>query len=85
VGLFVAPPPAPRSGGVIETLRQSDRPLSAHEIAEVVEGTRAAHLARHHLRRLRNIGAIDYADSCPPRDLADIRYRLVLELPADDR
>jgi hypothetical protein len=70
---------------VIKTLRQSDRPLSAREIAELVESTSAAHLARQHLRRLRKVGAIDYAYGETPSNAIDIRYRLVLELPADDR
>lgn len=70
---------------VIKALRQSDRPLSAREIAEVVENTSAARLAQHHLRRLRRLGAIDYTDGEEPRDRIDVRYELVLDLPADDR
>jgi predicted transcriptional regulator len=70
---------------VIKALGKSDRPLSAREIAEVVESTSAARLAHHHLRRLRRIGAIDYAYGETPGNSIDVRYRLVLELPADDR
>ncbi len=70
---------------MIKALRQSDRPLAAREIAEVVKSASAARLAQHHLRRLRRIGAIDYAHSETPSNSVDIRYRLVLELPADDR
>jgi predicted Zn-ribbon and HTH transcriptional regulator len=70
---------------VIEALRQSDRPLSTREIAELVESTSAAHLAQHHLRRLRKVNAIDYACGETPSNSIDIRYRLVLELPADER
>jgi predicted transcriptional regulator len=70
---------------VIKALRQSARPLSVREIAELVERTSAAHLARHHLRRLRKVGAIDYAYGEVPSNPIDIRYRLVLEPPVDDR
>ena len=70
---------------VIETLRQGDRPMSAREIATLVESASPASLAHHHLKRLRRIGAIDYAYGEKPRNSIDIRYRLALELPADDR
>jgi DNA-binding transcriptional ArsR family regulator len=70
---------------VIKALRQSGRPLSAREIAEVVENTSAARLAQHHLRRLRRLGAIDYTDGEEPRNRIDVRYRLVLDLPTNDR
>lgn len=70
---------------VINALRQSGQPQSAREIAGLVESTSAAYLARHHLRRLRKVGAIDYAHSETPRNPLDICYRLVLEPPADDR
>jgi len=70
---------------VIKALRQSDRPLSAREIAEVMENTSAARLAQHHLRRLRRLDAIDYADGKESRGRIDVRYRLVLDQPADDR
>jgi DNA-binding transcriptional ArsR family regulator len=70
---------------VVKALRQSGRPLSAREMAEFGEIASAAHLARHHLRRLRKVGAIDYAYGETPSNLIDIRYRLVLELPANDR
>jgi DNA-binding transcriptional ArsR family regulator len=70
---------------VIKALRQGGRPLSAREIAEVVENTSAARLAQHHLRRLRRLGAIDYTYGEQPRNRIDVRYRLLLDLPADDR
>jgi predicted ArsR family transcriptional regulator len=70
---------------VIGALRQSARPLSAREMAEALESTSAASLAQHHLRRLRRLGAIDYTYSEQPRNRIDVRYRLVLDLPADDR
>lgn len=69
----------------IEALRQGDRPLSAREIAEVVESASAAALAQHHLRRLRRLGAIDCIHGEQPRNRIDVRYRLLLDLPADDR
>lgn len=70
---------------VIEALRQSERPLSAREIAEVVENTSAAALAQHHLRRLRRLGAIDCVPGGQTHNRIDVRYRLVPDLPADDR
>lgn len=70
---------------VIEALRRSDRPLSARDLAEIVEGTGAGHLARHHLRRLRKIGAIAYAKGPRPRSATEIPYELALELGDDER
>jgi DNA-binding transcriptional ArsR family regulator len=67
---------------IIEALRQSDKPLSAHDLAEVVEGVAAGNLA-HHLRRLRKLGAIAYADAPQLRNALDVRFRLVVR-PFDD-
>lgn len=85
VGTFGAPSPPSRPGGSkIKALRQSDRPLSAREIAEVVESASAARLAHRRLRRLRRLGAIDYTYGEQPRNRINVSYRLVLDLPADD-
>jgi predicted transcriptional regulator len=66
----------------IEALRLSNQPLSARELAEVIEGAKADGLAHHHLRRLRTLGAIAVAKGPRSCDPTKIRYRLVTE-PAD--
>jgi predicted MarR family transcription regulator len=70
---------------VIEALNRSDRPLSAVDLAEVVEGVAPGHLAQHHLRRLRKLGAIACAKGPMPRNVTEIPYELALELSDDAR
>jgi predicted MarR family transcription regulator len=70
---------------IIEALRRSDRPLSARDLAGIVEGTEAGHLAHHHLRRLRKVGAIAYAEGRMSRNATETHYRLVAELGDDER
>jgi len=70
---------------IIEALRQSDRPLSARDLAEILEGTAPGHLAHHHLPRLRRVGAIASAQGPMPCDVTLIPYRLALEMGEDER
>jgi hypothetical protein len=68
----------------IEALRLSNQPLSARELAEVIEGAKADGLAHHHLRRLRTLGAIAVAKGPRSCDPTKIRYRLVAETADSD-
>jgi DNA-binding transcriptional ArsR family regulator len=70
---------------IIEALRQSDGPMSARDLSGVIEGTEPGYLAQHHLRRLRKLGAIEYAGDQASRNPVDAPYRLVWELGNDGR
>lgn len=62
---------------IIEALWRSDRPLTPRDFSEIVEGARVATI-NHHLRRLRTINAVAYAEEPTRLNLFDISYRLVL-------
>jgi DNA-binding HxlR family transcriptional regulator len=68
---------------VIEAMQRTEGPISARELAKVIAGVEPSTLANHHLRRLRALGAIEYAGGQVPRNPLDTPYRLVRELSDD--
>jgi DNA-binding transcriptional ArsR family regulator len=69
---------------IIEALRQSDDSFSAHDLAETVEGQTATAIS-YHLRRLRTLGAIAYAEAPQGKNPLDMRFRLVVGTLGDGR
>lgn len=63
---------------IIEALQQSDGPMSARDLSDVIQGVEPGHFVQHHLRRLRKLGAIEYAGDQASRNPMDVPYRLVL-------
>lgn len=64
---------------IVEALQRSDRPLSAAELAEIVDTEQKPSQLVHHLRRLQHIGAVEVAERPALRNATNIRFRLVLE------
>jgi DNA-binding transcriptional ArsR family regulator len=65
---------------IIEAMRQSQEPMSAVDLSRVIEGAKSVYLVEHHLRRLRKLGAVAYAEGQASRGIVMVRYRLVREL-----
>lgn len=68
---------------VIEAMEGTEGSMSARDLAGVIEGVEPSALARHHLRRLRVLGVVEYAGGLPPRNSLDTPYRLVRRLSDD--
>jgi hypothetical protein len=62
---------------IIEALRWIDAPLSAGDFAQLFDGEPSWSKLCHHLRRLSQFQAIEYAVAPTPRNVTDISYRLV--------
>jgi predicted ArsR family transcriptional regulator len=70
---------------VIEAMQQTEEPMSARDLAKVVTSVEPGTLARHHLRRLRALGVVEYAGGQAPRSSIDAPYRLARKLSDDGR
>lgn len=70
---------------IVEAMQRTEGPMSARDLAKVIAGAESGTLARHHLRRLRVLGVVEYAGGHVPRDSIDAPYRLVRKLSDDGR
>jgi len=68
---------------IVETMQRTEGPMSARDLAKVIAGVEPGTLARHHLRRLRVLGVVEYAGGQAPRNTIDAPYQLVRELSDD--
>lgn len=58
---------------VIDSMQATEGPMSARDLAKVIAGVEPGTLARHHLRRLRVLGVVEYAGGqTPPRGTRSI-------------
>lgn len=67
----------------LDILWQSDKPLSARNLSQVIDGAEPAALAHHHLRRLHKLGVITPVGGEACRSPLDTPYRLVWDLSDD--
>lgn len=68
---------------IADTLWREDRPLSARDLAAILQGDPGT--IAYQLRRLRKFRVVTYADTKLGRHPLDIKYELVKEPESDGR